>query len=127
VPEGTPIWLKAVQRVERIVGARVEAAVHSDAYFDVVTRLTRSQERLQTTLDGISSRIIHLANLPAGTDLRRVHAQLSRMERRLVELSKQLDDHAPQPPARPERVAEPRVPPDLQSVAPGGERRSDPR
>lgn len=121
--EGTPTWLKAVLRVERIVGNRVEAAVHSDAYFDVVTRVTRSQERLQVTVEGISTRIIHLANLPAGTDVRRVQAQLSRMERRLVELSKHLDDQAAH---RAERVAEQHARVDVRPAALGGQRRSDP-
>jgi hypothetical protein len=77
-----------------MVGTRVESALHSDAYFDLVTHARRSQEQLTAISEGISRRIIHLANLPAGTDIRRVRAQLARIERRLVELSKQLDEHA---------------------------------
>ena len=123
--EGTPTWLKAVLRVERMVGTRVEAAVHSGAYFDLVTRVTRSHERLQATVEGISSRIIHLANLPAGTDVRRVSAQLSRMERRLIDLSKQLDDQAAQPADQAERAAEQRPPVGVQPAALGDPRGPD--
>jgi hypothetical protein len=94
VPEGPPIWLKAVLRLERLVGTRVEAAVHSDTYFDLVTHVHRSQERLGTAVEEVSARLIHLANLPAGTDIRRVRAQLARMERTLVDVSKQLEDQA---------------------------------
>jgi hypothetical protein len=86
--------LKLVLRAERFVGSRVESVVHSGAYFDVVTKAHRSQERLTALSEGLSKRVIHLANLPAGTDIRRVRAQLARMERRLVELSKQLDEQA---------------------------------
>jgi hypothetical protein len=47
---------------------------------------------LTATTEGLSKRIWHLANLPAGTDLRRVREQLARMERRVIELSKELDE-----------------------------------
>ena len=89
--KGTPLWLKLVLRAERIVGARVEEAVHSDAYFDLVTELNRNKALLTGAVEEMSKRIWHLANLPAGTDIRRVREQLARMERRIVELSKELD------------------------------------
>jgi hypothetical protein len=88
----TPLWLDVVLRAERLVGSRVEGAVHSDTYFDLVAELNRTKAFLTGTVEGISKRLWHLANLPAGTDLRRVREQLSRMERRLVELSKELDE-----------------------------------
>jgi hypothetical protein len=94
VPEGTPLWLKGVLRAEGIVGSRVESAVHSCAYFDLVTQAKRSTRRLTDAVEGVSKRLLHLANLPAGTDIRRVREQLARMERRIVELSKELDEHA---------------------------------
>ena len=79
-------------RAERAVGTRVEWAVHSDAYFDLVTDLRRMQAKVIGTVEGVSRRLLHLANLPAGTDIRRVREQLGRMERRIVELSKELED-----------------------------------
>jgi hypothetical protein len=87
------LWLKLVLRGERIIGARVESAVHSDAYFDLVAELGRVKAMLTGRVEGVSKRILHLANLPAGTDIRRVREQLARMERRIVELSKELDEH----------------------------------
>ena len=89
---GPPQWLKLVLRAERIVGSRVESVVHSDTYFDVVTEFNRTKARLSGMVEGVSKRVWHLANLPAGTDLRRVREQLSSMERRIVELSKELED-----------------------------------
>jgi len=91
VGNAAPLWLKVVLRAERIVGSRVEGAVHSDAYFDVVTQLNRTKAELTGIVEGMSKRVWHLANLPAGTDIRRVREQLARMERRIVELSKELD------------------------------------
>jgi len=89
---GAPLWLRLVLRAERMVGARVELAVHSDAYFDLVTEINRTKALLGATAQGASSRLWHLANLPAGSDVRRLREQLARMERRIVELSKALEE-----------------------------------
>jgi hypothetical protein len=90
--EGMPLWLKLVLRAERAVGTRVESAVHSDPYFDLVALINRRKAALTDSVEGVSKRILHLANLPAGTDIRRVREQLARVERRLVELSKELEE-----------------------------------
>jgi hypothetical protein len=83
--------LKLVLRLERAIGAPVETVVHSEAYFDVVAELNRGTRRLTDTLEGVSKRGLHLLNLPAGTDIRRVREQLARMDRRLLQISKDLE------------------------------------
>lgn len=97
-PRG-PRWLRAVHRLERAVGEPLESALHSDTYFDLVTEMLRAKARTGRTLEGLSRRMLHLANLPAGSDIRRLREQLTRMERRLAELSLELDearaDHTP--------------------------------
>jgi hypothetical protein len=89
-------WLKLVLRLERAIGSPVETAVHSDAYFDVVAELNRGTRRLTDALEGVSRRGLHLLNLPAGTDIRRLREQLARMDRRLLQISKELEqlEHA---------------------------------
>jgi hypothetical protein len=87
---GQPLWLKAVHRLERAIGEPVESAVHSDAYFDSVAKVTRLRARAIGAVEGVSRRGLHIFNLPAGTDLRRVREQLSRMERRLDEINDEL-------------------------------------
>jgi hypothetical protein len=101
------MWLKGVLRAERLVGSRVESAVHSDTYFNLVTRVKRSTGRVTGAAEGVSKRMLHLANLPAGTDIRRVREQLARMERRIVELSKELEDQAGQRQLHPGAVQQP--------------------
>src|SRR3954471_9878248 len=81
-----PLWLKVVHKVERAIGEPVESAVHSDTYFDAVAELMRLRRKAIGAVEGVSRRALHLLNLPAGTDLRRVREQLSRMERRLDEI-----------------------------------------
>jgi hypothetical protein len=83
--------LKLVLRLERAIGGPVETAVHSDTYFDVVAELSRGKERLSGALESVSKRGLHLLNLPAGSDIRRLREQLARMDRRLLQISKELE------------------------------------
>jgi hypothetical protein len=87
---GQPLWLKAVYKVERAVGTRVEAAVRSDTYFDMVAESQRRQRQARALAEGISRRCLHLLNLPAGSDVRRLREQLGRMDRRLHSIQKEL-------------------------------------
>jgi hypothetical protein len=87
-----PLWLKAVHRLEREIGERVEAAVHSDTYFDFVSILQRQHRQANALAEGVSRRCLHLLNLPAGSDVRRLREQLARMDRRLTRIAKELED-----------------------------------
>lgn len=86
-----PLWLRAVHRFERALGDPLESLLHSDEYFDLVAELHRLRSRTGRTLEGISRRMLHLLNLPAGSDVRLVRQQLARVERQLAELTKDLD------------------------------------
>jgi hypothetical protein len=85
-----PRWLQVVHRIERAIGGPVESAVHSDAYFDTVAQMTRVRSQLIGVVEELSRRCLHLVNLPAGTDVRRVREQLARMERRINALSDEI-------------------------------------
>jgi hypothetical protein len=87
-----PLWLRAVHRLERAIGEPIEAAVRTDTYFDLVAHATRARSRATGAAEGISRRCLHLLNLPAGSDVRRVREQLARMERRLNQLSEQVEE-----------------------------------
>ena len=93
-----PLWLRAVHRVERAVGEPVEAAVRTDTYFDLMTTATRATRAAKRTVAGTSTRALHLFNLPAGTDVRRMREQLSRMERRLNTLAEDVAELEAVPP-----------------------------
>jgi hypothetical protein len=88
----SPLWLRLVLRAERAIGGPVEAAVRSDAYFDAVARVNKTAARLSDAVEGVSKRGWHTLNLPAGTDIRRLREQLARMDRRMAEMTKQLED-----------------------------------
>ena len=87
---GPPLWLKTVYRLERAIGGPIESAVHSNTYFDVVAQANRARAKAVGAVEGVSRRGLHLLNLPAGTDIRRVREQLARMERRLNAVTDEL-------------------------------------
>jgi hypothetical protein len=87
---GQPLWLKPVYRLERAVGERVEAAVHSDTYFDAVATAQRRQRDARALAESVSRRCLHMLNLPAGSDVRRLREQVARMDRRLSRMAKEL-------------------------------------
>jgi hypothetical protein len=88
--DNAPLWLDAVRRFERLVGVPVERLVTSDAYFDALPKLRRAQAQLADYVAGVTDDWFRLFNLPAGSDVRRMREQLSRMERELQKLTKEL-------------------------------------
>jgi hypothetical protein len=88
----TPLWLDAVRRLERAVGVPVERALTSDQYFDMLPLLRRTQTQLAELVTSATDEWYRLFNIPAGSDVRRMREQISRMERQLEKLSKQLAD-----------------------------------
>jgi hypothetical protein len=86
------LWLRAVHRLERAIGEPLESVLHSDAYFDLVSEMVRLHGRTTRGMEAASRRFLHLFNLPADSDVRRLREQLARIERRLAEISKELDD-----------------------------------
>jgi hypothetical protein len=87
-----PLWLKLIIKVERAIGEQVEKAVRSETYFDLMAEATRNHRRVVDAVEGVSTRCLHLFNIPAGTDVRRVREQLNRIERRLTDVSKDIED-----------------------------------
>src|SRR4051812_11495991 len=87
-----PSWLDVVLKLERVIGSRLESVVTSDEYFDLTARLNRARKRFSEKYEGVQEEWLHLFNLPAGTDVRRLREQLSRVERELEALTLRLDD-----------------------------------
>jgi hypothetical protein len=86
-----PLWLQLILRFERAIGVPVESAVRSDAYFDLVAHANRTRARLTELTEGVTQQWLHLFNLPASSDVRRLREQLARVERRLGELAKDVE------------------------------------
>lgn len=87
-----PLWLQLILRFERAIGVPVESAVHSDRYFDLLTHANRTRARLTEVTEGLTQEWLHLLNLPASSDVRRLREQLARVERQLGRLAKEIEE-----------------------------------
>jgi hypothetical protein len=87
-----PRWLEAVRSFERAIGVPVERFVTSDAYFDLLPHLNRAEATLEELAAAATERWYRLLNLPSGSDVRQLREQLSRVERQVEKLTKQLAD-----------------------------------
>ena len=94
-----PLWLNAVRKFERAIGEPIESAVTSDAYFDALTRLKRAQAQVTAVVENVTDDVFRMLNIPAGSDVRKLREQVSRMERRLEAMSKELANQKDAPPA----------------------------
>jgi hypothetical protein len=109
-----PLWLDAVRRFERAIGDPIESVVTSEAYFDAMTRFKRAQSQVTGAVENVTNDMYRMFNIPAGSDVRKLREQLSRMERRLEAMSKELakrDSEPVHPKSKPSARAKPRSKP----------------
>ena len=109
-----PLWLDAVRKFERAIGDPIESVVTSEAFFDAMTRFKRAQSQVTDKVENVTNDMYRMFNIPAGSDVRKLREQLSRMERRLEALSKELAKQESEPvPAKskPSARAKPRSKP----------------
>ena len=121
-PEGAATWLEWIQRWERSIGEPVEQFVRSDAYFDLMTQAKRARAQVTRKVEGAWEEWLHLFNLPAATDIRRLREQLSRLERQVNRIAKDLEDReedAQQPPPKPAAKPKPKPKRPTKSSGPG--------
>jgi hypothetical protein len=88
-----PLWLQLVLRLERAIGEPVESALRSSTYFDLLTQANRGRARAAKLTEAWTREWLHLMNLPSGSDVRRLQAQLSRVERTLGALAREVGGH----------------------------------
>ncbi len=124
-PPGTaPWWVEWIQKWERSIGEPVEQFVRSDAYFDLMTQVKRTHARVTRKVEGAWEEWLHLFNLPAATDVRRVREQLSRLERQVNRIAKDLADREEaaqeQPPKRAAAKRSPKPKPKPKASEPDG-------
>jgi polyhydroxyalkanoate synthesis regulator phasin len=89
---GSPLWKQVFDTVERRVGPALDELVKRD---DVVTALVlaqRTRGEIDRRLERTSRRVLHLLNLPAGSDVNRLLAHIARLEREIGDLRSQLAD-----------------------------------
>jgi len=90
--EDRPTLRKTVSKVDSLVAPTIEGIVQHEVVglgMAVAVRLSRG---MTLRAERLSRHLLHTLNLPAGSDVRRLLAQLAMIEREVRELSKALND-----------------------------------
>lgn len=113
--DDTPGWKRAFDQMEGQIGPQLEQFVRTDQFADLAAGLTRVQNDVQRRIAEGMRLMWNFWNLPAATDVRRLSDQVASLERRVRDLTKQLEDRQtdeegasngqqPVRPARPRRT-----------------------
>jgi phage shock protein A len=90
--EPQPRWRQLFDAVEQNLTPQVEQWVQSEQFADLTAAMTKLRAQMQERTERAMRRSWHFWNLPAGSDVKRMSEQLASLERRIRDLSKQLED-----------------------------------
>ncbi len=88
---GPPLWRQAFDAAEKRVTPHADSLVRTPGFATGVTLFRRAQTLAMDTARGVSARAWHLVNLPAGSDLARLRAQIGALDREVRRLTVQLE------------------------------------
>jgi hypothetical protein len=112
VASSQPVWRQTFDVADRAVGPRLEGLVKTEGFAIAVGLLMRTRAEIQKRTERHTRRMLHLMNLPAGSDITRLMRQIGELERQIQELGKQIAAQREEPSngrgPRPVRAARPR-------------------
>jgi hypothetical protein len=86
------LWKQAFDAVDRRVSPTIDALARSEEAAVVVGLVERTRREATHRMEQSSRRVLHLLNLPAGSDVNRLLTHIARLERDIGELRAQLAD-----------------------------------
>jgi hypothetical protein len=92
-----PRWRQAFDAVDRAVAPHAESFVRTPGFSTGVAVLRRAQVLARESARGLTARAWHLLNLPAGSDVSRLRAQIGALDREVRRLTVQLENERRRP------------------------------
>jgi len=86
-----PLWRRTFDRVERPLGGALEEVAGSGAFAQALNVTLRARAAARAQLERRTRRVWHLANLPAGSDVKRLHRQVVELDREVRRLRQALE------------------------------------
>ncbi|TFV63639.1 hypothetical protein E4P41_03950 [Geodermatophilus sp. DF01-2] len=86
-----PLWRQAFDAVERRVTPHAEEFVRTETFAVGAALTSRVVTLARHSARGLTTRAWHLLNLPAGTDVSRLRAQVGALDREVRRLTLQLE------------------------------------
>ncbi|MCV2488739.1 hypothetical protein OF117_05135 [Geodermatophilus sp. YIM 151500] len=105
-----PLWRQAYDAVERRVTPPAEQVVRTEAFAVGTALVQRTQRLVRDIARDTSARAWHLLNLPAGSDVERLRAQIGALDREVRRLTVQLENERRRTPPRPAHPTAPEEP-----------------
>jgi hypothetical protein len=88
--EDRPVWRQGFDSVEEAVSPLLVEVVNSEQFAIAAGLVLRAQRGAQRRAERATRRLLHLANLPAGSDVTRLLAEIGKLQAQVRELSKQV-------------------------------------
>ena len=86
-----PLWRRLYDTAERAVAPRLESVVRTEQFARGVALAGWAQATARTQAEALSARVWHLVNLPAGTDIAQLRAQIGALDREVRRLALRLE------------------------------------
>jgi len=87
-----PLWRQGYDVVEREIAPRLESLVRSEQMAVAVGLVAKLQRQAQRQAARQTRRMLHLFNLPAGTDVSRILTEIGQLKQQVRDLTRQLDE-----------------------------------
>jgi hypothetical protein len=87
----SPLWRQAFDAAEKRVTPHADQLVRTPAFAVAAALLGRSRATARSAARGLTARAWHLVNLPAGSDISRLRAQVGALDREVRRLTVQLE------------------------------------
>jgi hypothetical protein len=102
-----PRWRQVYDAADKAVTPRAESLVRTPSFAVGMALFQRAQSVARGSARGLTARAWHLLNLPAGSDVSRLRAQIGALDREVRRLTLQLENERSRPSSRPSRTAGP--------------------
>src|SRR4051812_48155258 len=89
--EARPLWRQAFDALEGNVGPSLKTVVNSEQFAVAVGLAARLQKAAQRRTEQQTRRLLHLWNLPAGSDVTRIIAEIGKLQAQMRDLSRQVN------------------------------------
>ena len=90
--EDRPLWRQGFDTVEQAVAPRLTEIVNSEQFAIAAGLVTQAQRTARRGAERTTRRLLHLANLPAGSDVTRLLNEIGKLQAQVRELSRQVDE-----------------------------------
>ena len=87
-----PLWRRAYDTADRVVTPRLEELVRTPGFAQGAALLRRVEALTRSAARDVSARGWHLLNLPAGSDVHRLRAQIGQLDREVRRLTVRVEN-----------------------------------